>query len=469
MRTRAVVRGLAYLDIGVAYDCYIYVRPDEIDTKRPGFELPNDGHRLVVTLRDAELLYFLVLTNPSMLNLDSPELKALHATFLDTMAWQMAHMPELIRKSPIHVGMPGVFHALSTHLSQHSGAHGEIELTEARERCRCSQCCSAEAQHAEWRQRRHIARGVVAKHANNLDHLMPTEYARQSSEVDNYLTPYAECRGVLEDAKLGDQDAFCQSAANKASIDHGDGNNHGQFNMLYFSAPEFVQRMLAADPTFDLGIWAMEQGRVFIPLKEFGLIFNSAAGHCVLPHMDLLPYVCDVARLRTKASAYAALRTQAALAAVRADPSLLRMFTEELTAAMFQSSLVGTTTYQQQAVTHQCLRAAAIGRPELLLRASWQPVHTETAVLSPEEARAAKREAEREMAGRLRELQVGMCVRVTWESGEVVIGTVVEPPVVSTERSARVADVGVRLRYEEHGGRVLCERLGCLDWVALRG
>jgi hypothetical protein len=44
---------------------------------------------------------------------------------------------------------------------------------------------------------------------------------------------------------------------------------------------------------------------------------------------------------------------------VRADPSLMESFACEMDAAVYHSSLVGTTTFQQRAVTHQMLRAAA--------------------------------------------------------------------------------------------------------------
>ena len=44
---------------------------------------------------------------------------------------------------------------------------------------------------------------------------------------------------------------------------------------------------------------------------------------------------------------------------MRADPLLMESFACEMDAAVYHSSLVGTTTFQQRAVTHQMLRAAA--------------------------------------------------------------------------------------------------------------
>jgi len=462
IRTRAILRGLAYLDVGVTYDCYVYVRPDTTSPDGEGFEVPNDGHRLVVTLHGGELIYFTLLTNPSLLAAGSREVKALHDELLSCMEWQMTHMPQLIRKSPIHVGMPGIFHALSVHLSQHGGSVGQIELTTARERCRCTRQCTADEQHTEWWRRRDIARQVVHSHAQDLNRTAPSEYGRQASEVENYLTPYEAHRKVLEEAKLEDQDGFCQSAANKTAIDHGDGNNHGQFNMLYFSAPELIWWLLHLDPDYDLGLWAMERGRVWTRLRPgLGLIFNSAAGHCVLPHKHLLRYVCDVEGLRRAATKYSTERTELALAYVCAEPDLMRGFAEAEQAAQFQSSLVGTTTYQQSGITHQCLRAAQIGRPERLLYHSWQAVPETQALETQPMSQEAKRAADREMQQRLLELHEGMCVRVVWETGEVHTATVVE-----TKPALEIRDVGVRLRYAS--GRVLEERLGCMEWKAMR-
>ena len=44
---------------------------------------------------------------------------------------------------------------------------------------------------------------------------------------------------------------------------------------------------------------------------------------------------------------------------MRADPLLMESFACEMDAAVYHSSLVGTTTFQQRAVTHQMLRVAA--------------------------------------------------------------------------------------------------------------
>jgi hypothetical protein len=57
----------------------------------------------------------------------------------------------------------------------------------------------------------------------------------------------------------------------------------------------------------------------------------------------------------------------ASLAYVRAHPELLDGFADELRAARFNSSLVGFTTFQSQAVANGMLRAAAAGQPEAAL------------------------------------------------------------------------------------------------------
>ena len=466
IRTRAILRGLAFLDIGVTIDAYVYIRPEVISSDDEGFELPNDGCRFVVTLYNGELLYFLVCTNISWMRTSSAESMGLHTELVEMMEWQMCHMPELIRKAAIHLGMPGIFHSLSVHISQHPGAVAEIELTQPRGTCRCSRHCTPKQQQAEWRCRRDRARHLSNMQAKELNHAMPTEYARQAAPSEQVLEAYARCRDVLEEAKLGNQDALCQSAGNKTSVDHGDGNNLGQFNALWFSAPELIWRLLSLDPAFDLGVWSMERGRVWIALRPLlEIIFNSAAGHCCLASKVLLKHVTDADRLRLKACAYAHERTQVAFAHVIADPSLQGVFQDQLLAAQFQSSLIGTTMYQQRDVMHQCLRAATIGRPEQLLRQVWQPVVEEQTQLTPAQSKEAKRKAEYAMITRLLELRVGMHVRVMWDFGEDRVGEVVEQPFIGIGQ--RVFDVGVRLCYAD--GQIMCERLGYMEWRLVRG
>ena len=61
------------------------------------------------------------------------------------------------------------------------------------------------------------------------------------------------------------------------------------------------------------------------------------------------------------------------------------------------------------------------------------------------------------MLSRLRQLQVGSRVRVSWEGGESAVGRVVEP--VSILLCVR--DIGVRIEYSLDQGLIVCnERLG---------
>ena len=156
-----------------------------------------------------------------------------------------------------------------------------------------------------------------------------------------------------------------------------------------------------------------------------------------------------------------------------AEPELfMRMFRDAELAASFQSSLIGTTTYQQQGVTHQSLRAAAIGRPEHLLRAPWRPRNVDDSPqLSGAALKAAKREADHAMKLRMLELQVGDRIYLSWECGtRSDYATIAERPVVGMERSMRAVDVGVRLRYDQEPSRIVSEHLGWgLEWKLVRG
>ena len=211
----------------------------------------------------------------------------------------------------------------------------------------------------------------------------------------------------------------------------------------------------------------MERGRVWIALRPcLDLIFNSAAGHCCLASKALLPHVTDVERLRSKACAFSHECTHLALAHVIADPSLQLGFQDMRLAAVFQSSLVGTTMYQQQDVMHQGMRAAAIGKPEKLLRHVWQPVAEGDSVETPAQAKEAEKVAKREMRTRLLELRVGMHLRIAWHEGPDRLATVAEQPCIGIERDTRNNDIGVRLRYAD--GHVMCERLACMTWRVVR-
>ena len=221
----------------------------------------------------------------------------------------------------------------------------------------------------------------------------------------------------------------------------------------------------------DQGVWAQERGRVITPLRGgLSLLFNSAAGHCCIPHLSLLPYVCNVDGLRRHGNAFANARITAALELVRADATLMHEFCDEKAAAQFISSLVGTTTYQQSDVTHQCMRAAAVGRPELVLRGFGQREAelervAERASMTAQQRLAAKREAARVMHAQLSKLKVGMRLQVTFEDGACSKASVRRVEIV-----ADVRDCHVVLEYDEPGfaGQLVPERLGCMQWKVVR-
>ena len=255
-----------------------------------------------------------------------------------------------------------------------------------------------------------------------------------------------------------------------------------------------MRRQLEADPERDLGVWGAEDGEIFVKLApRMRILFNSSASHACVPHRDLLPYFTDYKAMKSKGNAYMKLCYETALEAVRADPTLMEGFAREEDAAYYHSSLIGTTTFQQRAVTHQCLRAAAVGEPSRVLRpqphveereleaAEEAAVEAFTTPLSPEEAAAARRvaraaakqAADVAMRERLSELAVGDCVLVQWEGGRTATGEVVERPTIVWP----TADVQVRLRYDgllDEAGRAvsegyfLYERLGIMTWQKVR-
>lgn len=98
------------------------------------------------------------------------------------------------------------------------------------------------------------------------------------------------------------------------------------------------------------------------------MFFNCARTHQVLPSITLLPYACDHERLCDHANAFARDRASNAEEAVRGEPELQGICACPVAAAMFQSSLVGTTTYQQGAVTNQLLKALVSNRDGKVLR-----------------------------------------------------------------------------------------------------
>jgi hypothetical protein len=219
---------------------------------------------------------------------------------------------------------------------------------------------------------------------------MPTENARQVALGEQLLAPYAKHRAVVEKMMLGAQHGLCQSAGNKTSADHGDGGNHGQLNALAFSAPELIKRRLRDNPKLDLGVWEQEGGELLVPLSpRLEIIFNSGTGHACIAAKHLLPDCNNPEKLKGSAGDYSQQQFEEALKAVRADPSLMEGFEKEEDAAWYQSSLVGTTTFQQKAVTHQMLRAAAADTLDCCVRARRTHIDVKRAKVEAAEAAAA--------------------------------------------------------------------------------
>ena len=183
--------------------------------------------------------------------------------------------------------------------------------------------------------------------------------------------------------------------------------------------------------------------------------------------MTLLPFACDAARLRTKATAFAASCEEAALEAVLADPErLMRAFKTPEAAAAFQSSLIGTTTFQQSSVTRQLLRALVAGREGSVLR-DWRRSMPgkRRAVPGPPGSVSEEPEQKSEPDAALsdiKSLKPGERIRVGWvQSGEVEEGEVVE---VCEELVKHPGEQRVRVRY---GDRVLYEHLWHREWERL--
>jgi hypothetical protein len=449
-RVRRIVEQLAYLPILQTFEVLLYVRGDEPPPKP--IILP-DTPLLVLSLHEGHILDFVQLQSPAWAA-GEEEQAALEAELLELARWQMAHMPVLPRKGEIHVGMSGRFYCLGVHDCYLKGSHNEVAEFRPRGPCRCSSKCSEAATLEAWRGRVQQARRVSGTFSGHMGNVMPTEESRQASLVENYFNSYAEARDVMDALTLEDQHGLCQSVENKVALGHADGGNHGQYNWLTFSAPTLVKRRLAADPTLDLGGW-LALNELWLPFRpRLDIIFNSGALHCCIPHYSLVKYAADHEGMLREAGAY-----------------VEEGFADLELAAAYQSSIVGTTTFQQRAVTHKVLRAAEGQMCHRVLHGHVAAAATCPVPRTPEAAAAAKRDArtqELEMRARLRELDAGSCVRVVWESGEVRVGRVVEKPVVGAERCDRASDVGVRIRYEAHADRVMCERLGLMDWSLVR-
>jgi hypothetical protein len=160
---------------------------------------------------------------------------------------------------------------------------------------------------------------------------------------------------------------MCASFSHKVSVLHGDGGNHAQYNYLIFVTGPLIDRKLKKDPKLDLGYWCQDHLVCKLrPRIEF--IFNSAKDHACCPHASLLPYMRDYERLQSEAEKFEACCIEETLIEIRADPTLMMGFETELQAAHYLTSVIGFTTFQQRAVTHQMLRAAATGDIEKVLR-----------------------------------------------------------------------------------------------------
>ena len=88
--------------------------------------------------------------------------------------------------------------------------------------------------------------------------------------------------------------------------------------------------------------------------------------HAALP--PLLPYMRDQDQLVAEAAKFEERMIEETLKEIRADATLMEGFETELQAAHYFTSIIGFTTFQQRAVTHQMLRAAATGDIEKVLR-----------------------------------------------------------------------------------------------------
>ena len=362
----------------------IYIRGEEPPSQPFWLRPPR---LLVLVLRDGMLYVAMALGPRGKAVHESPEAHKLEHELLKLMRWQMAHMPVLPRKGWLHVGMPGIFHVLGLHLSQHANAKNEVEQFGPRN-CACSSpTCDLEE---DWLAAVSKAREISLEFQSVLRGQMPTENARQVALGEQLLAPYAKHRAVVEKMMLGAQHGLCQSAGNKTSADHGDGGNHAQLNYLTFSTPELIKRRLQDNPKSDLGVWEQEGGELLVALSpRLEIIFNSATGHACIAAKHLLADCNNPEKLKGSAGEYSQQQFEEALKAVRTDPSLMEGFEKEEDAAWYQSSLVGTTTFQQKAVTHQMLRAAAADTLDRCVRARVARVDAKRTKVEAAEAAAA--------------------------------------------------------------------------------
>ena len=450
-RVRAIVAGLLLTGTD-DYHIVVYVRganppPKPIEVRPPALA--------VITWRPLEgTLAFVMLVGVGAAQHSRPQAIADEEELLRIAAWQATHMPPVPRHGE-HEGMPGLFYILGVHLSQHRLASCEVEQFGPKQ-CLCS-CTDCDVQ-AGWDGMLASARRLVEARARELARVMPTEFARQAAMRDNLCETYAEHRGLVEKLFMGDQHGFCQSIANKTAHSHGgeSDNNHHQFNYLEFSAPAVEAALMAEDPKRDSGVWACEDGELYVALRwrRLKIWFNSQRTHQCLPAHELLQYACQPAKLRVHARRVADRREAEARACIEADPRLMGTFRSIEHAARFQSSLVGSTTFQQCSVTHQLMRAMRARKCETVLRGHGR--------VTPAEGMShAKETSEGEEVARIRALKPGQRLSVCWKDGTHEEGVVVE---VCNELLGRPRDIRVRVQYE---GRVLHEHLAWRHWRVL--
>jgi len=273
----------------------------------------------------------------------------------------------LVSCPQIHEGMPGDFFPMGSHLDMHGGAKNSVELF-APKFCRCNaKGCDKDVRFA---QEMEAARAAAVNFTMVVEAVMPTEYARQAALKENLLrAPYGESREILEKIQMADQHGLCQSMGNKTAASHGDNNNLNQFNYLHFSAPERIQELLKTSPKMELGVWAAEDGELFVRLRpRLELMFNSARSHQCLPSYHLIHWACNPQQLKINACKFRDECLAATRIYLTAHPQLVLPFQELEDAVTYQSSLIGTTTYQQRAVVQQLLNAAKAGTQATVLR-----------------------------------------------------------------------------------------------------
>ena len=112
--------------------------------------------------------------------------------------------------------MPGRFHVLGLHLSQHLGDKCKVEMF-APEYCHCDkEHCDT---HATWRAALGEARSISTDFEGVLRAVMPTENARQAAPREHILTAFAKYRELVEALMLSNQHALCVSMAHKVPTD----------------------------------------------------------------------------------------------------------------------------------------------------------------------------------------------------------------------------------------------------------